>query len=102
MTTDPLVRARFLAHQIATLSAELDCILSLSPNVRSVSPPHVPSSPSGPIVVGDLVFITNRYGGNYGKRAKVIGEVGKGSFELKLLSTGETLQKRRRNVSRSL
>jgi len=103
MTTDPLVRARSLAQQIAILSAELDTLLSLSPSVRSVSPPpRPPSPPSGPIRVGELVFITNKYGGNYGKRAKVIGEVGKGSFELKLLDSGVTLQKRRRNVSRSL
>jgi len=103
MTTDPLVRAQFLAQQIAILSAELDSLLTLSSSARSVSPPpSTPSPPSGPITVGELVFITNKYGGNYGKRATVIGEVGKGSFELKLLGSGETLQKRRRNVRRSL
>jgi len=100
MTTDPSVRALALAQQIAELSRELEQLLRAGSSVPSVSPPSSPPR-SGPIQVGEVVYITNRYGGHYGSRARVLGEVGKGSFELKLLRTGETLQKRRRNVSRS-
>jgi len=101
MTSDPSVRALALARQIADLSRELELLLSSPSPGRPVSPPPSPP-PSGPIQVGEVVFITNRYGSHYGSRACVIGEVGKGSFELRKLSTGETFQKRRRNVSRSL
>jgi len=101
MTSDSSARALALTRQIAELSRELELLLRDPSTTRSVSPPPSPS-PSGPIQVGEIVFITNRYGGHYGSRARVLGEVGKGSFELKKLSTGETFQKRRRNVSRSL
>ena len=94
------MRALALAQQIADLSRELEQLLRTDSPVPSVSPPSSPPK-SGPIQVGELVYITNRYGGHYGACARVLGEVGKSSFELKLLDTGETLQKRRRNVSRS-
>jgi len=97
MRTSRSARALALSQQIAALSAELDQLLRLDSSDRSVSPPPR----SGPITVGDLVVITNRYGGHLGKRAKVIGSVGQ-SFELRLTSTGETLQKRKRNVCRLL
>ena len=97
MRTTRSARALALSQQIAALSAELDQLLRLDSSDRSASPPPR----SGPITVGDLVVITNRYGGHLGKQATVIGSVGP-SFELRLTGTGETLQKRKRNVRRLL
>jgi len=99
MTSDPAARARALSRQIAALSAELDRVLSLPARSRSTSPVSSSPPPSGPIQIGEFVIITNRYGGHFGKRAKVIGEAGQ-SFDLRLTSTGETFQKRKRNVRR--
>jgi len=101
MARDRSARARDISRQIASLSAELDRILRVDSS--SPSPPRSSSpapSASGPIQVEEIVFVTNRYGGHFGKRAKVIGLAGRESLHLRLLSTGETLQKRRRNVSR--
>ena len=95
-------RIREIAQQIATLSAELQSLLSLddqasAPPVRPVSPP---SRPAGSFFVGDIVrMITNKYGSNFNKRGRVL-KVHRDSVDLHLLDESQytTVTKRKRNV----
>ena len=89
-----------LAKLLFFLPNSTVCYLQVLVHVLFRPPPSPPRT--GPIQVGELVYITNRYGGHFGKCARVIGVAGKSSFELNLYRLDETLQKRRRNVSLSL
>jgi len=117
MVVDRDSRILDLSRQIATLSVELDRLLHIradSPSVPSASthrpiPPSPPSTPQAlplpanprsytEFIVGDIVEITNRYGGNKGKHARILNTDAKETFALELLSTGESLSKRKWNV----
>ena len=119
MAKDHSARILSLSRDICDLSAELDRLLRIqasrsSPPVPPV-PSSVPSSRSAPFVapaaspssvptsyklfrVGDIVRITNRYGGFRNKLARIIEASSAQTFELKLLDSGETLTKRKWNV----
>jgi len=101
-----------LSRQIRDLSAELDRVLTLQASRSSVpasnpSPDSIPSTPVSEepaptsyrdFRVGDVVRITNRYGGFRNRFARIIEDSAPQSFELKLLDSGETLSKRKWNV----
>jgi len=115
MVKDQSERILSLSRQIRDLSAELDRVLTLQASRSSVpsstsSPTPVPSAPvASPhpdpaptsyrhFRVGDIVRITNRYGGFRNRLARIIEDSAPQSFELKLLDSGETLSKRKWNV----
>jgi len=115
MVKDQSDRILSLSRQIRDLSAELDRVLTLQASRSSApsstpSPTPVPSAPIGSphpdpaptsyryFRVGDIVRITNRYGGFRNRLARIIEDSAPQSFELKLLDSGETLSKRKWNV----
>jgi len=115
MVKDQSERILSLSRQIRDLSAELDRVLTLQASCAS-SPSSIPSPapvPSAPVAsthtdpaptsyrsfrVGDIVRITNRFGGFRNRLASIIEDSAPQSFELKLLDSGETLSKRKWNV----
>jgi len=111
-SSDHSARILSLSRDICNLSAELDRLLTLQASrpPSSVpdppSPPRstsVPAPPSVPLtyesfLVGDIVRITNRYGGYRGQLARILDTSASQTFELKLLHSGETLTKRKWNV----
>jgi len=111
MVKDNSSRILSLSREIRELSAELDRLLHLqasnssSGTSRSPSPvtsaPQVSSPPPSSyhhFRVGDVVRITNRYGGYHGQLARILDTSASQTFELKLLHSGETLKKRKWNV----
>jgi len=106
MVKDQSDRILKLSRDIRDLTAELDRLLHLqasrSAHTSAPAPAPVPSStqqtPAHSFCVGDIVRITNRYGGYKGQLASVLDTSAKQTLELKLLHSGETLTKRRWNV----
>ena len=111
MVEDQSDRILSLSRQIRELSSELDRLLILqsnrsntssAPSSASVTPPSTPSDlpPRSykDFLVGDIVRITNRYKGYRGCLASILDTSSKDTFALKLLSNGETLNKRKWNV----
>jgi len=100
-----------LSRELRELSAELDRLLHIQASSSSPAAPCPPSLvPSSTPVsapppssyhhfrVGDMVRITNRYGGYRGQLARILDTSASQTFELKLLHSGETLTKRNWNV----
>ena len=111
MVEDQSHRILSLSRQIRELSSELDQLLILQSTRSNTSSTHSSASvtpPSTPpdlqprsykeFLVGDIVRITNRYKGYRGCLASILDILSKDTFALKLLSNGETLNKRKWNV----
>ena len=101
MASDRSTRIRTISREIAALSAELEQLLSLDEASSQPTPSRRVSPPrrSGSFQVGDIVRITNKYGGNFNKRGRVL-RVTRDSVDLHLLDDQPytTVTKRKRNV----